>query len=57
MGIARQKNPDFSLTDNLSRYGRTNKAEFFAEVFANSQLGNPNELGLAMIEWLKQKGF
>ena len=57
IGIAKQKNPDFSLADNLSRYGRTNKAEFFAEVFANSQLGNPNELGLAMIEWLKQKGF
>ena len=57
VAIAKQKNPDFSLADNLSRYGRTNKAEFFAEVFANSQLGNPNELGLAMIEWLKQKGF
>jgi hypothetical protein len=55
--IAEQNNPNFKLADNLSRYGRTNKAEFFAEVFANSQLGEPNELGKAMNIWLDKKGL
>lgn len=55
--IAKQKNPDFSLADNLSKYGHTNHYEFFAEVFANSQCGAPNELGNAMNEWLKKEGF
>lgn len=57
IGIAKANNPSFVLFDNLSEYGRTNYAEFFAEVFANSQLGAPNELGLAMQEWLKKKGL
>ena len=57
IAIAKDKNPDFVLTDNLSRYGRTDKAEFFAEVFANSQLSKPNELGEAMNIWLKRKGL
>lgn len=55
--IAKKNNKDFKLTDNLSRYGMTDKAEFFAEVFANSQLGKPNELGKAMNTWLKGKGL
>lgn len=55
--IAKNNNPDFKLYDNLSTYGRTNKAEFFAEVFANSQLGAPNELGVAMQEWLERQGY
>lgn len=55
--IAVKNNSDFKLKDNLSRYGTTNFAEFFAEVFANSQMGKENELGKAMIEWLKMKGF
>ena len=55
--IAKESNPLFSLKDNLSRYGRTNNAEFFAEVFANSQCGDPNELGLAMQEWLRRRGY
>lgn len=49
--------PNEIIKNNLSRYGQTNYAEFFAEVFANSQLGEPNELGNAMNEWLKKKGF
>lgn len=32
-------------------------AEFFAECFANSQLGQPNVLGQAMIKWLERRGF
>lgn len=55
--IAKKNNPNFKLSDNLSKYGKTNNAEFFAEVFANSQLGEPNELGNAMNIWLKKKGL
>ena len=55
--IAKEANADFSLADNLSRYGHTNRCEFFAEVFANSQLGEPNELGKAMNVWLERKGL
>lgn len=45
------------IKNNLSQYGKTNYAEFFAEVFANSQLGESNELGDAMSEWLKKRGY
>lgn len=55
--IAKEKNPRFSLSDNISNYGKSNYFEFFAEVFANSQLGAPNELGKAMNEWLLKKGL
>lgn len=55
--IAKENNAEFSLADNISKYGRTNKSEFFAEVFANSQLGKPNELGKAMNIWLKKRGL
>ena len=57
IAIAKKNNPDFVLSDNISRYGKTNNAEFFAEVFANSQCGDPNELGKAMNEWLKGRGL
>lgn len=55
--IATNNNPQFKLIDNISQYGRKNQFEFFAEVFANSQYSKPNELGRAMQEWLKQKGY
>ena len=55
--IAKNKNANFSLSKNISGYGKTNYAEFFAEVFSNSQLSTPNELGDAMNEWLKRKGL
>ena len=38
-------------------YGKKNKSEFLAEVFANSQLSKPNELGKAMNIWLNEKGL
>ena len=57
VAIAKENNPDFSLLDNLSRYGQTNDFEFFAEVFANSQCGAPNELGNAMLKWLEKEGY
>ena len=55
--IAKANNPDFSMEDNISIYGKTDYAEFFAEVFANSQCGKPNELGNAMNIWLKKRGL
>lgn len=42
---------------SLSTYGATNAREFFAEAFANSQLGAPNAVGKAMNDWLKGQGF
>lgn len=53
--IAKKNNSSFNLKDNISDYGSKNYSEFFAEVFANSQLSKPNELGIAMQEWLKEK--
>ena len=55
--IAKSNNKNFNLEANLSKYGHTNDYEFFAEVFANSQCGQPNELGVAMQQWLEKEGF
>lgn len=38
---------------SLSSYGATNSAEFFAEAFANANLGRSNAIGKAMNDWLK----
>ena len=57
IAIAKRNNPSFDLEANISEYGKTSKNEFFAEVFANSQLSKPNELGNAMNQWLKEKGL
>lgn len=42
---------------DISDYGNLKAVEFFAECFANSQLGKPNILGEAMNRWLKGKGL
>lgn len=57
LAIAKKNNRKFKKDDFISKYGKKNDNEFFAEVFANSQLGAPNELGIAMQQWLKQKGL
>lgn len=58
VGIAKENNPEFKVSaDNLSKYGHTNYYEAFAEIFANSQCGEPNELGKAMEQWLVKEGF
>ena len=57
LAIAIENNPNFNYTEQISEYGENNIIEFFAEVFANSQLGSPNELGNAMNVWLKRKGL
>lgn len=38
----------------VSRYGKQSSQEFFAEIFANSQGGNPNILGEAMNDYLER---
>ena len=55
-------NPNFDLNVNLSDLIKSRKeddyySEFFAEVFSNSQSSTPNDLGEAMKQWLKLKGF
>lgn len=57
MAIAKERNPSFSLKDNLGKYGHKDHFEFFAECFMNSQYENPNELGKAMNIWLERNGY
>ena len=52
-GIAKKNNWVISKR-TLSEYGETNPREFFAETFANSQLGNPTSYGRAMQVWLEE---
>ena len=55
--IAIKNNKNFELSKTLSKYGKTDSFEFFAECFTNLQCGKPNELGLALEEFLKKRGF
>lgn len=54
---AKDIDPNFDIKEHLSEYGEYNDKGFFAECFANSQLGKPNLLGLAMQKWLLDRGF
>lgn len=59
--IYRQQNPDMSRYDfdsEISSYGATNDAEWFAETFASMNGGKPTKAALAMKQWLDNKfGF
>lgn len=55
--IALKNNPGLKIGNVLSEYGKTDSFEFFAECFANMECGAPNELGNAMREYLKKRGF
>lgn len=63
--IARQIDPDYEpdkYTSGYVKWCKTHKVgsydtEFFAECFANSQLGEPNVLGQAMDRWLESRGY
>ena len=55
MEIAKSIDKDVTFSRDLSRYGKTNYAEAFAEMFANSQCGKPNVLGQAMNIWLEER--
>ena len=48
---------DFKLYKHISEYGNSNMKEAFAEMFANSQLGKPNEAGECMSIWLERNGY
>lgn len=53
ISIATKNNSNFDINDELSKYGKSSPAEFFAECFANAECGKPNTLGKAMTEYLK----
>lgn len=53
INIAVKNNVNFDINTQLSNYGKTSPAEFFAECFANMECGKPNELGKALKEYLK----
>lgn len=55
--IALKNNPNVKINEILSDYGKENSFEFFAECFANLECGKPNELGLALKEFLKKRGM
>jgi hypothetical protein len=57
LAIAKEDNPEFKLSEQLSKYGHTNHFEAFAEIFMNSQCGVPNMFGKAMNKWLKKEGY
>lgn len=51
-----QNNYSSNYRLDISEYGKSSPAEFFAECFANLNCGKPNPLGKAMETWLKQYG-
>lgn len=55
--IATAKNPNFKTQGSVSGYGETNDHEWFAETFASLEGGKPNELALAMKEWLIENNY
>ena len=57
INMARKTNPSCNPDALISKYGKEQDGEFFAEVFANSMLGCPNELGKAMEQLLKAGGY
>lgn len=58
INIARTNNPNIDLRTAMSAYGHDIKTqEFFAEAFANMELGRSNEIGKAMKEYLKREGI
>lgn len=57
IGIAKTQNPNIKLSEHLSKYGRKDYFEAFAEMFMNSQLGEPNELGKAMNIFLERSEY
>lgn len=55
LSIAKTKYGLANSTAAMSRYGGKSPNEFFAEAFANSQCGRPNEIGMAMNDFLHGK--
>ena len=57
LDIAKGLDDSFNEDTYLSEYGHKDDHEFFAECFANSQLGEANVLGKAMTIWFERRGF
>ena len=55
--IAKRNNPDFTIVNYISKYGRKNLRFSSLNLFSNSQLGKPNALGNAMLKWLKERKY
>ena len=55
--IARSIDMNYDINKCMTKRGIKNEREFFAECFANSQLGDPNVLGQAMTKWLERRGY
>ena len=51
------KTENVDVEKEMSIYGLKNDSDFFAESFANSQLGNPNVFGKAMEIWLQRRNL
>jgi len=57
IAIAKELNPDIKISEHISKYGKSDYYEAFAEIFMNSQCGEPNELGKAMNIFLERSGY
>lgn len=57
MSIAKSIDSSIVFKSVISKYGAKDGGEFFAECFANSQLGEPNVLGEAMKIWLRRRNL
>lgn len=57
IGIVKERNPDIKISEQISKYGKSSYYEAFAEIFMNSQCGEPNELGKAMNIFLERSGY
>lgn len=55
ISIAKLLEPNSDISKSMSIYGLTKDSEFFAESFANYQLGEPNVFGKAMEIWLRRR--
>lgn len=55
ISIAKMLEPNSDISNSMSIYGLTKDSEFFAESFANYQLGEPNVFGKAMEIWLRRR--
>ncbi len=57
ISIAKKLEPNTSLKNSMSKYGMAKDSDFFAESFANYQLGEPNVFGKAMDIWLQRRNL
>ena len=57
INIAKKENKQFDILKNISDYGKINDRDFFAECFANMELGKSNELGEALKTYLKERNI